>query len=181
MSVAGTVTPTRRTPVPGEAKARLIWCGLVVGLLTLQVAMGLTAVTLAGGDASFAVVPGYHKQALHWDETQAAARKSAALGWHDDVHVAEQADVLGRRTLTVELQDRAGHAVTGATVSAVVFHHARANEAQTVNFVESADGQYDVELSMRQSGLWEVRLDATRSGDRFLAIRQIDVAQKGVQ
>lgn len=176
MSVARPVGHSRRMPVPGEAKARLIWCGLVIGLLTLQVAMGFAAVTLAGGDASFAVVPGYHERALQWDETQAAARKSAALGWHDNIRASAQADVLGRRLLTIELQDHVGVPVTNARVSAVVFHHARANEAQTVTVAEIDDGKYELELPMRNSGLWEIRIDAIRGGDHFIATRQIDVA-----
>jgi nitrogen fixation protein FixH len=154
---------------------------LVVGLLTLQVAMGFAAVTLAGGDASFAVVPGYHEQALHWDEARAAARNSASLGWRDHIHAAEQADVFGRRQLTVELQDRAGVPLTAANVKAVVFHHARANEVQNVSFAEISNGRYEAELLMRQTGLWEIRLDASRGGDRLIATRQIDVVQKGVQ
>ncbi len=175
MSVAGTVAASRRTPVPGEAKARLIWCGLVVGLLTLQVAMGFAAVTLAGGDSSFAVVPGYHERALHWDEAQAAARRSAALGWHDNVHAAAQADASGHRMLMITLQDRMAVPVMKARVSAVVFHHARANEAQTVQLVETDDGKYEVELPMRNSGLWEIRIDAIRGPDHFIATRQIGV------
>ncbi len=168
MSLAGAVGPSRRNRESSEARARIFWCGLIVGLLMLQVVTGLAAVTLASADSSFAVVPGFHEQALNWDETQAKVRKSVGLGWQDDVYAAVEADVLGRRRLTVELRDRDGMPVTGANMTAVVFHHARANEAQKIRFVESKDAVYQAKIPMRQNGLWEVRLAVTRRGDHFV-------------
>jgi nitrogen fixation protein FixH len=164
-----------------EARARLFWCGLIIGLLMLQVVTGLAAVTLASADSSFAVVPGYHEQALNWDETQAMAWKSAALGWQAMVQATAEADRLGWRRLTVDLRDRAGLPLTGANVTAVVFHHAHATEAHEVRFVEATDGIYQVETPMRQNGLWEVRLNVTRGGDRFVISHEIGVgmAERG--
>ena len=43
------------------------WGGFVVGLLSLQVAGGITAIVLATGDESVAVVPNYHEKSLQWD------------------------------------------------------------------------------------------------------------------
>jgi nitrogen fixation protein FixH len=150
---------------------------MVVALLGMQVVLGFAAVTLATGDASFAVVPGYHEQALHWDENRALLRNSAALGWIDRISADATADVLGRRTLSIALQDESGRPLTHASVAATVFHHARANEVQNVSFVESAvPGRYSVELPMRQNGLWEVRLNATRGAKRFAMTRRIEVA-----
>ncbi|HEX6986448.1 MAG TPA: FixH family protein, partial [Planctomycetaceae bacterium] len=161
-----------------ERTAKLVWVGVVAGFLTLELVMCLVAATLAAGDPSFAVVPGYHEQALHWDETVAARRASDALGWTADV-TATEADALGRRSLTVTLRDRRGQAVSGAAVEAELFHHARAGEVRTVPFAEAAAGTYETTTEMRRDGLWELRLSARRGDDRFVRARSIELGTDG--
>ena len=76
MSIAGTAERCSVTVAAlGETRAKLIWGGVVVGFLSLEIVMCLVAITLSSGDESFAVVPGYHEQALQWDETRAAHGK----------------------------------------------------------------------------------------------------------
>lgn len=175
MSFAGTVSDPRPV-VPGEVRARFIWCGIVVALLVLQVVLGFAAVALAMADASFAVVPDYDERALRWDELQTVERKSADLDWSEKLSISETADALGRRSLAVELHDRFGRSVAGARVGAVVFHHARANQVRKVMLAESTvAGTYEMNLPMRQNGLWEVRLDVCRGRERFVATRQVEV------
>lgn len=175
MSTAGTVNQRVRNPEAEELRAKFVWCGIVVGLLTLQVAMGLAAVTLSTGDASFAVAPRYHEQALGWDENQAVARKSADLAWTASINASVTADALGRRTLMIALHDRDHRSVSGARMEAVLFHHARANEVQNAVLQELEGGAYQATLPMRQAGLWEIRLNVTRGDERFVATHQVEV------
>jgi nitrogen fixation protein FixH len=165
-----------RTPHTGEAKSRLIWVGLIAGALGTHVILCVVTATIATSDPSFAVVPGYHQQALRWDEKLAADRAGAALGWSAEVVPGSTADVLGRRAVVVTLRDRDGRPVTGANVEANVFHHARAAEAHTVSFAETADaGTYAATTEMRRAGLWEVRLSVRRGDGRFVATQTIDL------
>lgn len=179
MSVAGTAERHAVVAImPGETRAKLIWGGVVVGFLGLEIVMCLVAVTLSSGDASFAVVPGYHEQALHWDEARAAIRASDSLGWSDAIAVGPTADLLGRRPVIVSLRDRNGSPIAGAAVKAVLFHHARAGHVLSIDLQESAEpGTYETTAEMRREGLWEIRLDAKRGDEHFVATRQLEVGR----
>lgn len=168
MSVAGTIT---RTPEELETVARWKWAGLVVGLLVLQVLMGGFAALLAVSDPAFAVIPNYHERAMHWDDVVAARQASAALGWKSQVVAADSADLFGKRSLTVRLQDAAGQPLADAQVRLQLYHHARPLEVQEVTLLPdaAAPGQYVGEAIIRRQGLWEVELKADRDGQHYLA------------
>ena len=166
----------------GEAKARLVWVGVIVAFLVGQVVLCAVAAVLATGDPSFAVVPGYHDRALRWDETVAEQRASEALGWAVEVAPDTTADVIGRREVTITLRDAASRPVENAAVRATLYHHARAGEPHSVAFrpTEQA-GVYAAVAEMRRPGLWQFRVEATRADERFAVERTIDVppAQAG--
>lgn len=169
-------------PPAGETSARLLWVGLVAGLLLAQIVMCAVAATLATGDPSSAVVPGYHDRALRWDETVATERASDALGWGIDIAPSMTADVLGRRDVTVAIRDRSGAPVGGAAVEAAIFHHVRAGEVREVSFHETADpGTYAATTEMRRDGLWEFRTEANRGDERFVSTRIIDLHTDGAR
>ncbi len=71
MSAQSITTPTlnRDELEQAERRARHFWVSLIVGLLGLQVAGGITAIFLSVGDPSMAIVPNYHQAALNWDVT----------------------------------------------------------------------------------------------------------------
>lgn len=179
MSIAGTAERRSVTVAAlGETRAKLIWGGMVVGFLSLEIVMCLVAITLSSGDESFAVVPGYHEQALQWDETRAAAQASDSLGWSDIVVAGPTADLLGRRPMIIGLKDRNGTPISGSTVEAVLFHHARAGDVQSITFKETAEpGTYEAIAEMRRAGLWEVRIDAKRGNEHFMSTRQLEVGR----
>lgn len=184
MSAVGALrgSAVNSAPPAGETSARFLWVGLIAGLLLAQIVMCVVAATLATGDPSFAIVPGYHDRALRWDETVAAERASAALRWEAEVIPAPIADVLGRRTVIVALRDHVGAPVSAAAVTARIFHHARAGEAREVSFQETADpGTYAVTTEMRRDGLWEFRMEANRGDERFVSTRTIDVRTDGAR
>ena len=168
MSAAGTMTST---PEELETVARWKWAGLIVGLLVLQVLMGGFAALLAVSDPAFAVVPNYHERAMHWDDVVAARQASAALGWKSRVAAADSADLFGKRSLTVSLQDAAGQPLADAQVHVQLWHHARPLDIQEITLLPDSamPGHYTGEAIVRRQGLWEVELKADREDQHYLA------------
>jgi nitrogen fixation protein FixH len=164
MSVARTVESNELEP---EVQAKLLWVGIIVGLLGLQAIMCFVAAFLATKDPSFAVVPDYHRRSLAWDADRAEQAASDRLGWKMATDVDPQADVLGRRRICIDLQGPGGKPIEGATVSATIFHRARAGDVQTIRFSERSSGHYQAEPTMRRAGLWEIRIKAERDQDHF--------------
>ena len=74
-------------PAVANRRAAWRWGTLVVGMLSLQVVLGVAAVFLATGDESVAVIPNYYDKALAWDQQMAQQQASESLGW--DVEMLE--------------------------------------------------------------------------------------------
>lgn len=145
--------------------AARFWGSLVIGLLGTQVLIGVGSIIIATGDPSAAVVPDYYQKALNWDEERASQAASDALGWQTEITVSDGVDRTGRRTLLVRLLDRGGQAVEDATVSARLYHHARAAQSQTVQFRDRGNGYYTAVPAMGRAGLWQMELTAVPSDD----------------
>lgn len=168
---------------PGAASRRagLFWGSLVVGLLGIQVVVGVGAVILATGDPSVSVVPDYYDKALRWDDEKQSRADSEALGWQADISVPGGADRNGDRTVVVRLRDEEGTAIDGAAVIMSVYHHARASELQELELRGHGDGHYSGTARMPQGGLWQFELRSIRSlvgedsPERYRLSRTIDV------
>lgn len=157
-------------PPVGERSARWTWTAVIVGLLCVQLAMSGVAIFLATGDPSAAVVPNYHKHALEWDQYVAVKQQSAALGWQWDVTVEPKGDVYGNHQVTLELHDRDGRPLDGATLDLHVWHHARAAEPVQIalSAVKDRPGIYAGTAVLRRSGLWHLDLLVRHGGQSFL-------------
>lgn len=152
--------------VPGA-----LW--MVFGLLAMNFAIVATTITLASGDAHFAVEADYYQRAVAWDASRAELARSAALGWRVEVDAATARSATGMRTLTVRLIDREGAPIGGATVDGVAFHHGSAGARAETGFVERGPGVYQADVPLLAAGLHEVRVIAVRGEDRFLeTVRQ---------
>src|SRR3954466_7927827 len=90
------------------------WPLIVVGLLLGHVSIMVTAVILATGDKSFAVLPNYYEKAVNWDKNQAELRASEKLGWQVTLVPSPDVDPAGHRSLMLTLADATGHAVADA-------------------------------------------------------------------
>lgn len=154
-----------------ERRAMFRWTGIIVGLLGLHMTLCLLAVYATSGTDSLAVEPGYHQQSLNWDASRQALRDSAALGWSCQVEIDKTPDAFGRRAIEVTLTENQGEPIAGATVTAVVFHHAHAGNAADIAMVEAGTGTgvYATTHMMPPAGLWELRLTVERGEDVFLA------------
>lgn len=169
---------TARTESVAEVtRAKWIWGGVVIGLLGMQIIMCVVAIGFATSDPSWMVVPDYHARALGWDESRAAQQASDALGWTSILTFAGNADVYGNRGVTLRLHDRNRTPIDGAQCTLFLYHHARARELQEISLteVEPKSGVYQGVVRIRRSGLWELRLQATRGEDEFLLTEQREI------
>lgn len=139
--------------------------GIVV-VLAVFVAANVLVMRLAGADPSFAVEPDYYRKAVAFDSTMAVERRSNALGW-------AASSAIGRGVsgmlLTVTLVDASGAPVTGAALTAAARFNARANEVFAATLREVSPGRYAAPLDARHAGQWEVRVEAARGAEHFVA------------
>lgn len=154
-----------------ERRAMFRWTGIIVGLLGIHMTLCLLAVYATSGDDSLAIEPSYHQRALDWDASRQALVNSEALGWKANFNIDKTPDAFGRRAIEITLTDDQGEPITGATATAVVFHHAHAANAADVSLVEAGEGTgvYMTTHTMPPAGLWELRLKVERGDDMFLA------------
>lgn len=169
---APAATPDTRT----NSKAHLFWPGLVFALLGAQLVLVIVAIYLSTSDPSVVVEPNYYQQALHWDEHAAQLRTNAALGWSLTLDVAPRADLRGQRELTATLLNRDDTPLDGATVSIMLFHHARGHDRTDLTLTAAGDGRYVALAPLRRAGLWQFRCTVQRGPDTFTAVVDQDVS-----
>ena len=147
----------------------------VAVILGATVVGNLVMMKVANGDPSFAIEPNYYQKAVQFDSTLAEERRSATLGWSATSTIV--AGGTGKmRIVTVHLLDAQQQPVQGATVTITALFNARANDVLSATLRESAPGQYEAPLKARYPGQWEVRVDAVRGTDHFVASTRTDVA-----
>jgi nitrogen fixation protein FixH len=149
-------------------KGRL-WIGIVVGLLTMTVAMQVLLLVVATTDPSFAVEPDYEARAARWNEVQRQEATNRRLGWTVDLETTPAATP-GMAAVRVSLFDTWGKPLRDATVEIETFHAARAANVVKATLPGDGEGAYVATLPLRPSGLWEFRLTA-RSGDDLFTAR----------
>lgn len=152
----------------------VMWPIAVAIILAITVGVNFWVLHLAGSDPSFAVEPDYYRKAVHWDDEMAQQRANAALGWTLAPRIAGIAPD-GEAPLVVALTDSSGRPVTGATVRVTALHVARASHTLQAALVPDASDAYRAELPLVRPGWWELHFDVSRGGERFTAIRRIDV------
>jgi nitrogen fixation protein FixH len=145
------------------------WGTFVVLLLGSQVAIGVVAIILANSDPTVAVVPGYHKKALLWDQSVQLRQSSLAVGWQVQLRQLPGKD---RTRLQWTVLDREGKAVSNIHGSVVMFHHARAGETMEFRIEDNADG-----IDLEREGIWQIEmtLDTDDAAKHFFVSHQIDV------
>ncbi|MGI9472986.1 MAG: FixH family protein [Rubripirellula sp.] len=150
------------------------WGGLVVGLLSLQVAGGIFAIMLATGDESVAVVPDYHQKALQWDQEIAIQEASRQLGWTCEMDATITGDE--NPGVRIALTDRQGVPVTIEQGEIEIYRHVRASDVRSVALPKGTIGVVELNDCFPSPGLWQVSLDVTdRHGNRFTVSRELDV------
>jgi nitrogen fixation protein FixH len=163
-----------RLTTAGEGRSW--WPTALVVALAVQAALVLAMVTISSRDPSFAVEADYYGEAVRWDEHAAARDASNALGWSGALELSPRAPG-GERAVVLVLTNRYGDAVVGAQPRIVAFHQARAADRTLIELtpLEGRRGTYSAPAPLEREGLWELRLEARRGADTFLARYQLTV------
>ncbi len=146
----------------------------IVAILSATVIANLVVMRIANGDPSFAIEPDYYQKAVAFDSTIAGQRRSNALGWTATATIVV-ADAAGPPLLTVTLLDSQQRPVQGAAVTVVALANIRANDLVSSTLSEIAPGRYQSTLAARMAGQWEVRVDALRGSEHFVASTRTDL------
>jgi nitrogen fixation protein FixH len=156
-----------------------LWPTIIVAVLVIDVAVGFAMMRLAADDPHAAIEPDYYHKAVIWDSTLAQADRNAALGWTLESSLGA---ITPRHDapLMLRISDDSGQAVTGATLQVEAMQVAHADEVVHATLTAGADGGYVADLPMARPGLWELRVVATRGGDRFTADLRLDASTTGV-
>ena len=77
--------------------------------------------------------------------------------------------------LNIELLDKDGKSVTGAKISLSLWRMANSRDDQTLDFVESAPGQYQVNCDLPAEGRWLTHLQISRGNDQYTSKQSIFV------
>jgi nitrogen fixation protein FixH len=176
-------TPSTEPPTTaddqGQGRAGIIWPGIIIGLLSVQILLMLVMAYVATSDRTFAVEPDYYQKALNWDELAAQDRLNEQLGWSAHIKVSDAADLLKRRTVTCTLTDAAGQPLSGAEVEIFAFPHARAGQRLKQSMPEQQAGDYATLMQMARDGLWEFRITAVQESQRFTRVIQQRIKPPG--
>ena len=156
-----------------ERRARHFWVTLIVGLLSLQVAVGVTSILLAVGDPSVAIIPHYHQAALDWDTTQRARHLTEKLGWQINATVSPVLAPSQQRGVYIQVLDRNGNPVSDLNLTAKAYHHARGGEVYQMRLTETDAGVYEATTGLTASGLWQLQIQI--EGDHGIASDQRDI------
>lgn len=158
MQTAGTLTPPTVSGdnQPSEDASRYIWCGVIIGLLCLQLVGCVFALIMATTSSSMAVIPDYHQKAMQWDAHKAQQAKTAALGWKESIDVSGPMDIMENRLITIRVEDADGNPVDINQMEATIYHHADAATLHEVSLEQLAPGTFRGKLRLRKAGLWQV-------------------------
>ncbi|GAA5510518.1 FixH family protein [Novipirellula caenicola] len=159
-------TTTNRMPEfnrIANRNAAIRWGGLVVGLLSLQVAVGVVAIMLATGDPSAAVLPDYYQKSLEWDDHRKSESVSRELGWKLTL-----VPIPGQHTATLQgvLSDTDGKPIRIASGTIHMYHYARAAEVKTFSIQPNSNGVVVAEDCFSADGLWKIEIDVTNDQDQ---------------
>ncbi len=148
------------------------------GVLAATVAANGVLLYQANGRDAAVVEPDYYRRAVRWDSTLAERQRDAALGWRLDAALgALEPD--GGASLAVRLADRDGRPIEGAAVRVTAISNLDAAHAVRATLAGGPGGAYAARLPLARRGLWELRFDVARGGERFSAALRRDTAPAG--
>ncbi len=151
------------------------WPMLVVAILGTSVIVNIAVVIRASADPSFVIEKNYYEDALNWDMSQEAKRKSAALGWNLDAKAAIPSGSQDKLALEVSLVDASGKPIENAQIYVKAFAVARSGDMVTGK-VPPSGAAYRAELDKAtRPGLWQLDFRVQRGGDVFVQRVRTDV------
>lgn len=152
-----------------------LWPWIPALLLGSLIGTQMTVLAFVLDDPTFSTEEDYYRKAVDWDTRMLRERQSQALGWTERLSVVSTP----RHSVSLQLQDARGQAVSNARVNGVAFHNARASQPRVLALDEVSPGLYHAELGPARPGVWELRLRATRGSDRYETTRRFEVLSEG--
>lgn len=144
--------------------------GIIFALLGLNfVIVGIT-VFAANSDGGAVIEPNYYRRALHWDDQRVLEERGRVLGWSAVVDLTAQD---GATAIGVQLADRAGDPIGGATVRALAFRSAAAGRRHELILREVGPGRYEGLVPARGGGAWHVELRIEARGELFTHVTSV--------
>lgn len=151
------------------------WPMAIVGLLSLSVIASLVTVYASRSDGGAQVIEDYYHKAATWDSTHALQTASDALGWQVDATAEPAQDTA--RVIRLHILNKDGEPVTGLQGTINAFRPQQAQRVDQSALTETAPGLYQQQLSMLQTGLWDIELNATHDGTPFLKRIRLEVTR----
>ena len=157
-------------------KPGMRWPVGIVAVLLLSSGGQIWFATVASQDKSFAVEGDYYDKAVHWNDELAQRRENAQLGWRV-TPTLRLGTGNGDGSIVITLRDSSGAPITGATVTVLAMHNARANRQLFATLIDSGAGEYRAPLAAERPGEWELRFTVKRGEERFTISERVDVAR----
>ncbi|MEO7966127.1 MAG: FixH family protein [Gemmatimonadaceae bacterium] len=156
-------------------KPGLRWPVGIVAVLLLSSAGQIWFATVASRDKSFAVEGDYYDKAAHWNDELAQRRENTRLGWRVEPTL-QLGTGNGDGTLTIALRDSSGIPISGATVTVLAMHNARANRQLFATLTDLGAGEYRAAVRAQRPGEWELRFTITHGREHFSIRERVDVS-----
>lgn len=149
----------------GPAAGRWIpW--VFVACFVVVIAVNAILIRLAVGSFSGLAEAHPYQAGLAYNETLAARRAEAALGWSVALTL-EPTGEPGRMRLTASLADREGRPLEASAVEAELIRPAAAGHDRRAMLAPEASGRYSAIVLLGLKGQWEVRLDVRSAGSTW--------------
>lgn len=161
------MTQANRRPID-----RVIPWLFVLGFLVV-IAVNGAMVYVALGSFSGLVTDRPYDRGRAYNTTLEARAKQESLGWTARFALEPQGD--GTQRLLLEMLDRAGAPVAGATVDTTLVRPVERGHDRSVSLSERGAGRYAGAVALDLPGLWEARIVVMRGQDRFAAIKRVMV------
>lgn len=145
-----------QTPANRPVRKRSVWPFALMIAFCVHASIVFITMTLASRTPANAE-PGYYESAVTWDEQTDARLAAKRAGWQWSL--TNEGPVV-----TLDLKDKDGQPIRGATVAAVTFHRAAALDRTGLTLVERSPGVYTAELPALRVGLWDLRMSVTTPG-----------------
>lgn len=160
-------------------KAAAAWPLAIGAVLALTVIANVALLVAAGAPGATQVEPDYYRRALAWDSTQADRVRSAALGWRAEAAFATP--VAQGTPISVALLDAGDQPVRGARLELLAIHNLAPGAPATWRLTEVAPGRYEAIVRPGHRGRWELRLLASRAGERFAQVLHAELAAEAAR
>ena len=145
---------------------------IFVAFFFVTVAVNATMVYFAMNTWTGLETQHYWQRGTTYNAAIQGARRQQERGWQ--VGIDFQAAALQGR-LTVDLKDRQGNLLNGATVTARVVRPTSEGHDFTVDLAYQGQGRYGAEFAMPLAGQWDIRIVADHPQGDYQEVRRVVV------